>query len=190
MKLIVFDYLNIPRMNILVSQFLQPKANDMGYLSSPQSVAVKEPLFFGRMGSSGPKCSIFYGISFDKICALSRKNVRSLRSLISTFRDEEYITTIGLQGRARQKMVVLVALKENISALKKTKAYFHAYYLSNMLTHRKVNFKDKSLVDKIEVLVKDRINNAWEIFALNADKSGWDLSSSEFQSDGYVIEIA
>jgi len=189
MKLIVFDYLNIPRMNILVSHFLQLKTDDVDYLSSPQSVAIKEPLFFGRKGSS-PKCSILYGISFDKIRALSRKNVRSLRTLISTFRDEEYITTIGLQGRARQKVVVLVALKENISALKKTKAYFHAYYLSNMLTHKKVNFKDKSLVDKIEVLVNDQINNAWENFALNADKSGWDLSSSEFQSDGYLIEIA
>jgi hypothetical protein len=72
MKIIAFDYLNIPRMNILALQFLQQWNNGQSetpVLMEPAVLARKEPLFSEFPRLDDPRLAVFSLVTHSKATA-------------------------------------------------------------------------------------------------------------------------
>ena len=100
MKIIAFDYLNTPRMRMVIQQFLEQwnngQAENLSSIMEPKVLARKEPLLFGITSRRKPTSSrILFGESFERHRKLSDGNTRAthqlLGSLSESIRDQKYL---------------------------------------------------------------------------------------------------
>lgn len=189
MRLIAFDSCNTARMNMLLNEFfdwwqLHPGEEDPGlpHLSSPQQIAMKEPLFFGWKRPSRQATSqyIRVGVSFDEywqVCGGSA-DMERLRRLETT--KDNYLLAASPNTENTSRIIPVVLLS-HVTGRQEAKAYFHAYWLGR-ISQETTN--TTSTVDDDQ-----NLNRAWNMFEKSASLSGWDLSKTELSTAGYEVDF-
>lgn len=184
MKIIAFDYLNIPRMNILVKQFLQQWNNGQSEtpeLMEPAVLARKEPLFFGIPSIRRPTSSrILFGDSFEshsKLADSSDKDTHQLLgSLSESLQDQKYLISSSSPHTKRQ--LVVVSLANDATPRHKARAYMHALLLGRALQD-----------SEPELVATVQLESAWPTFEKACQQAGWDLDKTELQTRGYELAL-
>jgi hypothetical protein len=184
MRIIAFDYLNTPRMRILVRQFLQQwnNSNDENpLLMDPVKLAKKEPILFGipylRERSS---VTILFGESFEAHRQSTQEGNEVIvtqfsGSLSESLKDQKYLISSISKGKKHR---IVVSLDVQATARDKTRAYLHAMILGRTLQD-----------SEPEVLATALMETAWPSFERACSRVGWDLDRTELHSKGYELSL-
>jgi len=209
MKLVAFDYLNLSRMNILASKFLNQynfekrkrkqlssSSNDV-VLDSPASVSNVEPLFFLFRKRSHP-FPIHFGLSFNDFVHHFGRPLPPASNLQSALKSEGYVVAIGT--KRVDHLCILILLSNHSTKIQKAKAYFHAFILERALEKRGIKSNGQILsllspsdiqerAQMAEIDTVECIDDAWEVFCKSANESGWNLHETELRGKGYEVDF-
>lgn len=171
MKLIVFESLNTPRLNILAYLFLKEWENGQVEgvaLMEPVSMARHEPLFFFLSETAPSPCTIQFGASFDRHLASQSSDPTELSRRL-----HEDMYVVSIRGRR-----VSVSVAKDATPRDKAKAYLHAVLLGRAS-------KDSNP----ELVARVQLQSAWPTFERSCQQTGWDLDKTELQSMGYELSL-
>ena len=203
LKLIAFNHLNTCRMNIIVQRFFlameksenRSDIDAIVNLDTPIKIAANEPLYFGtrsglRRTSSYP---IRLGVSFNTIARSSKEDKMSLTHLTRQIEFDQYAISVGDTNSKGRGKSILVAFAAGVDGKVKSKAYLHAVLLRNVLQKDDgaatyfQTVEEKSIM--AETTAAAKIECLWNVFAESACQAGWDLESTDLQSDGYELSF-
>lgn len=176
MKLIIFDYLNTPRMNILVNQFLNQWKNGQGgdvSLLVPIAMARKEPLFFLSPQRRASPHRVLFGDSFDAYSRIS--NFNSENELLTNLSWDIFAQKYVISANKRK---VVVSLSSDATPRDKAKAYLHAALLGRAAKE-----------DSPELVARMHLDVAWPLFESKCEEVGWDLDKTELHTEGYELSL-
>jgi Vitamin B6 photo-protection and homoeostasis len=180
MRLIAFDACNTLRMNMLLTEFFEwwyinngRDGTELPRLSSPEQIASREPLFFGRVSkeAQGPSSTaIRMGVSFDEFWKAGSRESGDPNELqySQTAKDNYLVTAPSAGGSAHST----VALLSDVTGRQEAKALFHATWLATGRT-------DDS----------NELSRAWNCFETCMMVSGWDISKTELATRGYEVKF-
>ena len=210
MKLISFDYLNTPRMNMIVKNILdQIDLNDdtetyqqIVSIDPPSVVSKQEPLFFiGKNVRPFTYVPIRFGVSFHSVYSNTKcfKNLKHVDLVVDSLETKKYSIIQDFEMRANfGRGCVFVMLSEKATGLDKTKAYFHALLFQSETLKRDLSIKkrrhskketfDDSL-DDFKQKVETKMSVLWPLFVRKANDVGWDLARTDLRSEGFEIGI-
>jgi hypothetical protein len=187
------------------------------HLPTPQEIAKIEPLFFFVHSEKPLPCQlittmtlqrrrrllpIYFGVSFNEFMERSGMNQHHLRSmLIEKTTAYPYLISIGTSpskfktNTTKDNCCIVVALPSNTNAYVQAQAYFHAtlfrHIINELSSHQ--NQQPTSRHEDFRQFVESKVHAdfplAWQSFATECDKAGWDLSRSELHSNGYEISF-
>jgi Vitamin B6 photo-protection and homoeostasis len=185
MRIIAFDYLNTPRMRILVHQFLEQWNNsddESPLLMDPVKLARKEPLLFGvPYTQERSPVTILFGESFEshRQKTLEGNEIIATNhfpgSLSESLKDQKYLISSVSKGKKHR---IVVSLAAQATARDKTRAYLHAMILGRTLQD-----------SEPEVLATALMETAWTSFERACSRVGWDLDRTELHSMGYELSL-
>lgn len=194
MKIIAFDYLNTPRMRMVIQQFLDQWNNGQAEnlsLMQPKVLARKEPLLFGITSPRKPTSSrILFGESFEKHRQLSDGNTRATHQLLTllpeSIRDQKYLISASSSSspsslssrRRRKKRLVVVSLAVDATPRHKARAYLHAVLLGRALQD-----------SQPELVATVQLESAWPSFERACQQGGWDLDKTQLHTRGYELSL-
>jgi hypothetical protein len=185
MKIIAFDYLNTPRMRMVIQQFLEQWNNGQAEslsLIDPKGLARKEPLLFGVTSRRKPTSSrILFGDSFERHRQLSDGNTRAthqlLGSLSESIRDQKYLIS-ACSSPSHKKRLVVVSLAVDATPRHKARAYLHAVLLGRALQD-----------SQPEMVATVQLESAWPSFERACQQGGWNLDKTQLHTRGYELSL-
>ena len=180
MRLIAFDACNTLRMNMLLTEFFEwwqinkdRDGTELPRLSSPEQIAQREPLFFGRVRkeAQGPSATaIQIGVTFDEFWKVGSGESGDPNDLqYSQTAKDNYLVRASSGGGAAH---ATVALLSNVTGRQEAKAFFHANWLATGNT-------DDS----------NDLSRAWDCFEKSMMVSGWDINKTELATRGYEVKF-
>ena len=183
MKIIAFNYLNTPRLRMIIQQFLEHWNNgetDNLVLMSPNVMARKEPLLFGIQGRQKPtSIRIRFGDSFEMHSKLSEDNKwvtnQLLGSVSEALFDQKYLISTSSKHKNHQ---VVVSLAMDATPRQKVRAYLHAVLLGRALQD-----------SQPELVATVQLQSAWPVFERACLKGGWDLDKTQLHTRGYELSL-
>ena len=187
MKIIAFDYLNTPRMRMVIQQFLDQWNNGQAEnlsLMEPKALARKEPLLFGITSRRKPTSSrIRFGESFEQHRKLSAGNTRAthqlLTSLSESISEQKYLISASSSSSSRRKKrLVVVSLAVDATPRQKARAYLHAVLLGRALQD-----------SQPELVATVQLESAWPSFERACQQGGWDLDKTQLHTRGYELSL-
>ena len=209
MKLISFDYLNTPRMNMIVKNMLSHiELNDevenyeqIVAIDPPSVVCKEEPLFFiGKNARPFTHVPIRFGVSFHSVYSNTKyfKDLKNVDLIIDNLEKKRYSIIQDFGSQSNLSRGIFVMLSEKATGLDKTKAYFHALlfrsenfkrYLSTQKRRHSIQEIVDNSLDDFEQKVQTKMSTLWPIFVRKAENVGWDLAKTDLRSEGYEIEV-
>lgn len=124
MRLVAFDSLNTPRIDLLISQFLEQRDETHGapmneksqLLMDPAQMSRIEPLFFvWRRPRNLCKFPILSGISFNEFACLSGESCSVLKDAVQRAQKDQYLVASGKRRRGRGGLSVLLVFFSLVS---------------------------------------------------------------------------
>ena len=207
MRLVAFDSLNTPRMDLLISQFLEQRDGTHGALMSeksqllmdPAQMSRIEPLFFvWRRPRNLSKFPILSGISFNEFACLSGESCSLLKDAVEKAQKDQYLVASGKRRRGRGGLSVLLVFFSSATAEQRAKGYFHALCLCQALERegfhprgrRGQHFRSYKNIQQAEESARQECENFWALFRERSVKAGWDLSQTVLATEGYDLDTS
>lgn len=206
MKLISFNYLNVPRMDLIIKVFfsgidakVQKNTGEVDALS-PDSICRQEPLLF-KIGSKIVSLNpyrIKIGVSFDEFWYIYTSNGGGFGPFIENVKRDGYCITMKHKCQViGQCLKIYIILSNTATPLEKAKAYFHAHLLGNEFTKKRCGGKNQSKsydasISESNYLENEaftKLNILWQNFESTAKRTGWDLKKTDLQTEGFDVEI-
>lgn len=212
LRLVTLDWLNGWRLHRVVEDFLgsiDERSNDNFTTGdptciNPSEVAILEPILFlpelKSKKSHLTRYPVRMGVSFNQFAKLSNANSTRLQSILAAKRkstsNDNYILKVGHSGNQQLEKYrcILISFLSQCSNDEKAKAYLHACLVGRALVAvSKPNEANEALTDEGELIEKaeeigqEEINRLWLFFERCAANAGWQLSKTEFATDGYEI---
>jgi len=207
MKLVIFNYLNLTRFNILLNNFFSGLSEEMScnrYFRehfkrittlevpppTPSVVAKVEPLFWIRP-QIRPPLPIRFGLSFHEFIEKSLSCNGSLTPILRRFETDGYGITITTSNQLlrRSTYTILVSFGNHITSIQKVKAYFHAWILGQIIKGEAKKSKSlniENILSNAKYLIDDVL---WEHFYNYTNTLGWDLLQTDIRNENYKVEI-
>lgn len=208
MRLVAFDLLNTPRMDLLISQFLEQRDGTRGasisekshLLMDPVEMSRIEPLFFllWRRPRNLSKFPILSGISFNEFARLSGESPSVLKDAVQKAQKDQYLVASGKSRRGRGGLSVLLVFFSSATAQQRAKGYFHALCLCRALERggfhprgrRGQHFRSYQNIHQAEESARQDCEKSWELFRERGMKAGWDFSQTVLATEGYALEAS
>lgn len=201
MRLIAFDYLNTARMDHAVYEFFNQYSNSTSsnncWISSPVSMARKEPLLFSLLPRKLP---IHLGVPYTPVPQL---DPNSMQQLLESSTSSYWILP--------KKRSIRVWMRQGITPLQQAKAYLHASWLRYHLLHPEQSEYSTSTVNEgieqlalptsstteillnnsssVHIADEDEVEEMWKLFCQHCDRAGWDLNRTDLELEGYEIHV-
>eukprot|EP00591_Stephanopyxis_turris_P007015 CAMPEP_0195523714 /NCGR_PEP_ID=MMETSP0794_2-20130614/23061_1 /TAXON_ID=515487 /ORGANISM="Stephanopyxis turris, Strain CCMP 815" /LENGTH=220 /DNA_ID=CAMNT_0040653769 /DNA_START=14 /DNA_END=676 /DNA_ORIENTATION=- len=212
MKILMENFLqNLEQPRSTREEKISPSATDTAQsnnegisLNTPADIAKIEPLLFfdiRRAKVSQTYIPIKLGLSFNELARLSEKSTAKLGGMLGRNNSERYILTTGYDGRwAKRRRTILIGIFSDATPKQIAKAYFHALLLARLLKvggisksrarkGKKSTSIEEPTMEEVESKASDSFHELWSCFERNAESSGWDLSNTVLQTEGYAIEV-
>ena len=207
MRLVAFDSLNTPRMDLLISQFLEQRDGTHGALMSeksqllmdPAQMSRIEPLFFvWRRPRNLSKFPILSGLSFNEFACLSGESCSLLKDAVEKAQKDQYLVASGKRRRGRGGLSVLLVFFSSATAEQRAKGYFHALCLCQALERegfhprgrRGQHFRSYKNIQQAEESARQECEKSWALFRQRSVKAGWDLSQTVLATEGYDLDTS
>lgn len=207
MRLVAFDSLNTPRIDLLISQFLEQRDETHGapmneksqLLMDPAQMSRIEPLFFvWRRPRNLCKFPILSGISFNEFACLSGESCSVLKDAVQRAQKDQYLVASGKRRRGRGGLSVLLVFFSSATAEQRAKGYFHALCLCQALERegfhprgrRGQHFRSYKNIHQAEESARQECEKSWPLFREKAVKAGWDLSQTVLATEGYDLDAS
>ena len=197
MRLIAFDYFNKSRMDLVVNKFLSElevaKIPDQIPVDTPQIVSKDEMLFFFNR-SSRHNVPIRMGVSFNTFAEITGNNVQQLEIQLDKLLSNGYTISLGMYRHGQ--FCIVTAFGDDCKPETRAKAYFHALLLQRTMSKyglgnkTKLRPKQKDAELFAQEDVSNRIGHTWRIFSSTTKSSGWDLSKTELQTEGFEVSVS
>jgi Vitamin B6 photo-protection and homoeostasis len=207
MRIIAFPQLNTVRFQHVVRAFFQQRYATpesvlvMGKetnLPTPREVAKVEPLFFWPESITWSRkrqrqVPIHFGVSFNEFMERSSRNPYHAAPSVEPSTPYPYWISLGSFSETKitpDNCCIVIAIPSNANATVHTQAYFHA----SLYRHTIQKFisssdqdSDGNFLHRVEHSVHNEFPLAWQSFAEECAKAGWDFSKTELHSHGYGI---
>ena len=203
MRLVAFDSLNTPRIDLLISQFLEQRDETMNEksqsLMEPATMSRIEPLFFvWKRPRNLSKFPILSGISFNEFACLSGESCSVLKDAVQKAQKDQYLVASGKRRRGRGGLSILLVFFSSASAEQRAKGYFHALCLCQALERegfhpkgrRRQHFRSYKNIHQAEESARQECEKSWVLFRERAVKAGWDLSQTVLATEGYDLDTS